>query len=286
MDWTMRPQAWRRLQLSLLWRLHWRRRGCGRIPVMWTSYLKTSSRIKPRKKALQYLKKSITRNWPLASPTSIWLSFWVPFCHRLILKNSKFGHSVLKPPKSSATALARRRDTSCGNHVWHYRRYYRRLLPSFTIVVLPPSFHHHLLPPFTAICLALPSLLPSFITIVYHRHFTTFVSPSFTTAVYCHRSVTVSVLLSVCWNILKGTPQIRPVDPGAAVLARPWWIKNRCIFEPPFLSWFSRFWLPFGLRFGACFLICASFFRASNSQRFFYWFLMDFWDPWSCEKRF
>ena len=56
-------------------------------------------------------------------------------------------------------------------------------------------------------CLALPSLLPSFTTIVYHRRFTTVVSPSFTTAVYCHRSVTVSVLLSVCWNILKGTPK-------------------------------------------------------------------------------
>ena len=63
----------------------------------------------------------------------------------------------------SATALARRRDTSCGSNVWHHHR----LLPSFT---------------------------------------TTVVLPSFTTAVYCHWSVTVSVLLSVCWNILKGTP--------------------------------------------------------------------------------
>ena len=80
------------------------------------------------------------------------------------------------PKTKSATALARRRDTSCGIHVWHYRRL---LLSSTTVVYYR-------------------RLLPSFTTVVYHRRFTTVVLPSFTTAVYCHRYMTVSVLLSVC----------------------------------------------------------------------------------------
>ena len=85
---------------------------------------------------------------------------------------TKFVHTP-KPSKAklSATALARRRDTSCGITVWHYHRL-------ITTVV----YYRHF-------------------TIIYYRRLLPSVRrllQSFTTVVYCRRSVTVHVLLSVC----------------------------------------------------------------------------------------
>ena len=133
-------------------------------------------------------------------------------------------------------------------------------------------------------CLALPSLLPSFTTIVYHRRFTTVVSPSFTTAVYCHRSVTVSVLLSVCWNILKGTPP-NPPRGSRGCRPRPPLVNQKsmyfrtCIFINIF-SILAPIWAPFWSMFPDLCIV----FSSIEFALIFYWFLIDFWDPRSCEK--
>ena len=112
--------------------------------------------------------------------------------------------------------------------------------------------------------------LPSFTTVVHYRR----LLPSLiTTVIYYRRFVTVRILLSVCQTVLKGTPQNRRRRSRGQRLVRGRWTKKCILFEPPFLSIVSRFRLPFWLPFGACFLICVSFFRASNSH----WFFIDFW---------
>ena len=136
-------------------------------------------------------------------------------------------------------------------------------------------------------CLA----LPSFTTVINYRRllpsFTiTVVLPSFTTAVYCHRSVTVSVLLSVCWNILKGTPP-NPPRGSRGCRPRPPLVNQNsmyfrtCLFINIF-SMLAPIWAPFWSMFPD---LCIIF----SSIEFALIFL-DFWQitgtPDHVEKQF
>ena len=123
-----------------------------------------------------------------------------------------------------------------------------------------------------------PRLLPSFtITVVL---------PSFTTAVYCHRSVTVYVLLSVCWNILKGTPPNPPrgsrgCRPRPPLVDKKSMYFRTCIFINIF-SILAPIWAPFWSMFPDLCII----FSSIEVALIFYRFLTDSWYSWSCKKRF